>query len=375
MELKTKILMFEKLNCDNILSVEYFYDILEKCNALKTNYSEYMTTAPIDCDTELLRLPTASYDLCCALLTMLLREDHFSNGSFEKRQQTGQVRSIVKRILNILFSVDTPGIDCFSEKSLIALNGFYVYTLVDPRNDKVFYVGKGTGNRVFSHEIESEKAPKSEKEKLQKIREIEKDGFAVKRIIINWGLSENEAFVAEATLINLLNRMSDIHLTNAVSGHHVHGSLSTEEFEVLYGAVPLKKDDIKHNILVIKINKLYRRNMSDTELYDAVRGFWKASLRSITTKKVEYVFGVYNGLIVAVYKPDEWHYCYENIDIPQRDVMKSEDYERLKNRVYFICNDYRNLDEDGRFYLNKTIVNLKINQSAQNPITYLSPIE
>lgn len=272
--------------------------------------------------------------------------------------------------------------DSFSEKSLMALNGFYVYALVDPRNDKVFYIGKGTGNsgkgtgnRVFSHEAESGKTPMSEKEKLQKICEIEKDGFSVKRIIVNWGLSEQEAFIAEATLINLLNRMPDIHLTNAVSGHHVHESLTTEEFELLYGAIPLKKEDIKHSILVIKINKLYRRNMSDSELYDTVRGFWNASLKSISTRKVEYVFGVYNGLIVAVYKPDEWHYCYENIDTPQRSAMKSEDYEKLKNRVYFICDDYTKLDEAGQFYLNKSIVNLKVNQSAQNPITYLSPME
>ena len=61
------------------------------------------------------------------------------------------------------------------------------------------------------------------------------------------------------------------------------------------------------------------------------------------------------------------------IDVPQRDILKPEDYERLKKRVYFICKDYSALDEYGRFYLNKSIANLKVNQSAQNPITYLSP--
>ena len=91
----------------------------------------------------------------------------------------------------------------FSEKAIEALNGFYVYALVDPRNDKVFYVGKGTGNRVFSHEIESGKSRESEKKKLQHIREIENCGYSVRRLIINWGLTENEAFIAEATLINL----------------------------------------------------------------------------------------------------------------------------------------------------------------------------
>ena len=368
-----KMELFQKLNTEKVTDAEIFYETLEKCDALKTNYHDYMTTAPIDCDKELLRLPRADYDLCCALLTMLLREDHFCNGSFVRRQRMGQVKPIVEQIIHLLESQNSPTITSFSEKAIESLNGFYVYALIDPRNEKVFYIGKGTGNRVFSHEIESGKSREYEKKKIQQIREIENSGYSVKRLIVNWGLSENEAFVAEATLINLLNRMPDIQLTNEVSGHLVHESLTTEEFELQYGAVPLEKEDIKHSILVIKINKLYRRGMSEEELYDAVRGFWAASLKSIEARKVKYVFGVYNGLIVGVYKPDTWHYGYEMMDIPQRGILTLEDYERIKKRVYFVCNDYRNLDEEGQFYLHKSIAKLKVNQSAQNPITYLIP--
>ena len=370
-----KIALLRKLNTDNVLSGEFFYEVLEKCEALKKNYYDYMTTDPIDSKKELLRLPTADYNLCCALLTLLLREDHFSNGLFDTYQRKGQVKPIVERMISLLEEKNSPNMTFFSEKAIEALNGFYVYALVDPRNDKVFYVGKGTGNRVFSHEIESGKSRESEKKKLQHIREIENCGYSVRRLIINWGLTENEAFIAEATLINLLNRMPDIQLTNEVSGHHVHESLTTEEFELQYGAVPLEKEDIKHSILVIKINKLYRRGMSDAELYDSVRGFWAASLKSIEARKVKYVFGVYNGLILGVYKPDAWHYGYEMIDTPQRDILDPEGFERLKNRVYFVCHDYRNLDDEGKFYLHKSIVNLKVNQSAQNPISYLAPAE
>lgn len=368
-----KMVLFQKLNTEKVTDAETFYETLEKCDALKTNYHDYMTTAPIDCDKELLRLPRADYDLCCALLTMLLREDHFCNGSFARRQRMGHVKPIVEQIIHLLESQNSPTITSFSEKAIESLNGLYVYALIDPRNEKVFYIGKGTGNRVFSHEIESGKSRESEKKKIQQIREIENSGHSVKRLIVNWGLSENEAFVAEATLINLLNRMPDIQLTNEVSGHRVHESLTTEEFELQYGAVPLEKEDIKHSILVIKINKLYRRGMSEEELYDAVRGFWAASLKSIEARKVKYVFGVYNGLIVGVYKPDVWHYGYEMIDIPQRRILTPEDYERIKNRVYFVCNDYRNLDGEGQLYLHKSIAKLKVNQSAQNPITYLIP--
>ena len=102
MNIKEKIALFQTLNSDEFLREKLFYDILDKCNANKINYVDYMTTHPIECDVELRRLPTADYDLCCALLTMLLREDHFNNGSFERRQRQGQVKLIVERIIELL---------------------------------------------------------------------------------------------------------------------------------------------------------------------------------------------------------------------------------------------------------------------------------
>lgn len=372
MRIKEKIVLFEQLHTAENLDIEFVYEVLEKCDALKKNYQDYMISEPVDCDQELERLNDADYDLCCALLTMLLREDHFCNGMFQHRQRSEQVKMVVERIL-IILKDSKVNKQSFSEKALIALNGYYVYALIDPRDNKVFYIGKGIGNRVFMHEIESGKSLESEKLKLKKIRDIENAGFSVKKLIVNWGLTESEAFASEATLINMLNYIPDIKLSNIVSGHHVHECFTTEQFEQTYGAVPLEKKDIKHSILVIKINKLYRRDMSEYELYDAVRGFWAASLKSIQTRKVKYVFGVYNGLIVAVYQPDEWHYGYEMIDIPQKDLLELEDFERLKNRIYFVCNDYSKLDDEGKFYLHKSIENLKVNQSAQNPITYLMP--
>lgn len=371
MNISDKISLLKKLSSDTVLRVELFYDILEECGALKLNYSEYATTHPIDCRQELLRLPTADYDTCCALLTMLLREDHFSNGSFERRQRSGEVRPIVDKMIALLSHSNTSSIKQFSEMALQQLNGFYVYALIDPRNNQIFYIGKGTGNRVFSHEAESGKSPKSEKAKLQRIQEIEGAGYDVKRLIVNWELTEAEAFASEATLINLVNYMSPEALTNAVAGHHIHESLTIEDFELLYGAEHLATEDIRHNILCIKINQRYHRDMTAAELYDAVRGIWRASMNTIKSKHIEYVFGVYNQLVVAVYKPDEWHYVYERIDAPHLDELDADGFEKAKNRVYFTCADYEQMDKTQQFYLHKSIADLKVNQSAQNPITYL----
>ena len=55
-----------------------------------------------NCSEELKSVFNADYDLCAALLTMVLREDHFSNGSFKRRFAAGQVLLILKRMRDIL---------------------------------------------------------------------------------------------------------------------------------------------------------------------------------------------------------------------------------------------------------------------------------
>ncbi len=82
--------------------VELFYEAMENMRDIKSNYRDYMITCPIKCDEELKRVPDADYELCTALLTMLLREDHFSNGSFERRAQNGEVRPLLEKMIDLL---------------------------------------------------------------------------------------------------------------------------------------------------------------------------------------------------------------------------------------------------------------------------------
>lgn len=69
---------------------------------LKTDYVDYMRTGPVRVDEELRRVPQADYDLLCALYTMILREDYFTNGAFQKRYRTGQMQAIIDRMIDLL---------------------------------------------------------------------------------------------------------------------------------------------------------------------------------------------------------------------------------------------------------------------------------
>lgn len=53
------------------------------------------------------------------------------------------------------------------------LNSWYVYTLADPRDGAVFYVGKGKGNRAWQHEAGVRNGrPDGNARKGQLIREV-----------------------------------------------------------------------------------------------------------------------------------------------------------------------------------------------------------
>lgn len=53
-------------------------------------------------------------------------------------------------------------------------------------------------------------------------------------------------------------------------------------------------------------------------------------------------------------------------------------HRKLKIDYFFVDERYEqgfSLDENESFYIGKSIAGLKLNQSAQNPITYLYPLE
>ena len=81
---------------------------------------------------------------------------------------------------------------------------YYVYGLIDPRNNKYFYIGKGKGKRFVSHL--KPKRLDFNYAKLEKIKEIQKSGLEVKIEILFPNLDEDTAFELEKIVIYKLGR-------------------------------------------------------------------------------------------------------------------------------------------------------------------------
>jgi hypothetical protein len=222
--------------------------------------------------------------------------------------------------------------------------GYYVYYLVTP-NGKVFYVGKGKRNRVFQH-VKGIAKDNAKSEKINIIKQILRKGGMIKYAIIRHGLTEKEAFEVESSLID---HMGLTGLTNKVYGHDSEdrGKMSPEDIIAVYDA---KKIRINDPVMLININKLFRRNMTKKELYDATRSSWKLGKRRY---KAKYALPTYRGITRDVYEIKSWH--------PEK--AKSGDRWEFKGKVA--------KESIRKKYLSKS-VNRYIKQGAQNPIKYIN---
>ncbi len=96
---------------------------------------------------------------------------------------------------------------------------YYVYTLGSP-DGTVFYVGKGTGDRISAHEYEAKKDGQSRKCDL--IRQIWANGGKVTKEKVYETHVEQDAFIYEWALINLIYGYE--HLANFCEGGNGGGA-------------------------------------------------------------------------------------------------------------------------------------------------------
>ena len=198
----------------------------------------------------------------------------------------------------------------FDELAAESIN-YYVYALRDPRNQQVFYVGKGQRNRWHEHIVEANKNLDDPKLKLQRIREIEAAGLEVEPFIIRSGIkSEAHAYDVEAAVIHayrLLERAGGsipVDLTNIAEVHHPErGLASIDAMQSIFNAP--QASEIDFPVGLFKIGVLWYPDMTQEQIREATSGWWYWKNVVNGKKKAEYAFGVSGGIIRGVYKIDE----------------------------------------------------------------------
>jgi hypothetical protein len=78
---------------------------------------------------------------------------------------------------------------------------FYVYSLTDPRDMSIFYIGKGCGDRVHDHVRNVLAGRVDNPSKCLRIIELHKAGFEVVETILAQGMFEEDALALEKEMI------------------------------------------------------------------------------------------------------------------------------------------------------------------------------
>ncbi|MDQ2841048.1 MAG: hypothetical protein M3Y72_08425 [Acidobacteriota bacterium] len=203
-------------------------------------------------------------------------------------------------------------------QSVLEHIGSYVYRLVDPRNGQTFYVGKGTGNRLFEHVAEAASLPDRASLKMDRIREIEASGDRVRYVIHRHGLSDDVALIVESTLIDAYQDLS-----NAQVGHGAHsrGSMTVGE---LIGMYDRGVAEIDVPVVLLNLNRQFDRSLTDEQLYERTRGYWV--MNPDKHPEVKYAMAIAYGLIREVYRIEHWERSpvYDIVESDLRRVDASE---------------------------------------------------
>ncbi len=229
--------------------------------------------------------------------------------------------------------------------------GYYIYAYLDPRTNRIFYVGKGCRKRALAHLDDVRQSKKT----TRIIRALKRINMSPQIDIISHGMDNEEtALRVEAALIDVLQPYA-----NLVRGVRAlqFGRTPLAELEAQYAATPVI---IKEPAILIRVNRLYRPAMSKKELYEATRGVWKLGKRR---NGARYAFAIYQGVVRQVYKIRNWHpagttqyetRAHDDVNAPGRWEFTGAIASGLASR-------YRNRS-----------VRRYFQQNCQNPIVYIN---
>lgn len=227
----------------------------------------------------------------------------------------------------------------------------YVYRLIDPRNGETFYVGKGKGNRVFSH-IRAEDGLDGDEidNKLKRIREIRLAGFEVGHVIHRHGMDGSTAFEVEAALIDAYPGLTNIVVG---TGGNDYGAMHAEEVIRRYSAEPAV---FRQKALLISVN----RSAAERSLYDATRYAWKINLRK--ARESEVILATMQGLIVGAFVAEDW------LEATAENFPGRADGDGVPGRYGFVGAEAP--DHIKNLYVGKRVPDSYRKRGAANPIKY-----
>jgi hypothetical protein len=188
---------------------------------------------------------------------------------------------------------------------VLSVIGYYVYILIDPRNDEIFYVGHGAENRIFDHEDEIEYSEKNER-----IANIIETGHSVGKYVVHYGIkTKKEALAVETALYSFL-LFQDSPLTNVQLPHNFKHVCSTvEELNAKYSGTQLTLNDFAGvgAFVLLNLNKYDNRkhwNLDDCRKQLNEFLFSQGNTPPLNAQVV--AFAVSYGAIIYAFDVNNW---------------------------------------------------------------------
>lgn len=251
----------------------------------------------------------------------------------------------------------------------------YVYVLLDPTDGQPgvpFYVGKGRGGRAVSHlnvgdlraAVElGDDDTRTRSATQRRIAQIRRSGREPGIDIVRHRLTEEEAFKVEAALIATLPG-----LTNAVGGHdRGEGRAPLAEVIARYGA-PLLDGSEPPSVLIRlgdwraekdrlegssrRVGKGWYHGITDVELYDSMRAWWRVSPANVERLGVRYAVAVHAQVTRGVVEIDRGS------------------WRRRSDGRYLFAGRLLRSGRAFDAYVGRLGKRVPFTQSAQNPIGY-----